>query len=162
MSLAFRRFVFAGAFALAFVASSPAAADPMRIVLKDGSVVIGDLVAVQSGQWVIKSSSLGLVHLDQARVASMTPLAADAPSGTAATSQSEMESTLQTLMATDPEVLAQLGKLQESDLMKEILADPDVMAKVRAGDYQALGQDPRIQRLMSDPSVRAIQQRVGE
>ena len=162
MSLAFRRFVLAGAFALACLASSPAAADPMRVVMKDGSVVVGDLVAVQSGQLVIKSSSLGLVRLDQARVASMTPLATSAPSAPAATSQSEMESMLQTLMATDPEVLAQLGKLQESDLMKEILSDPDVMAKIRAGNYEALGRDPRIQKLMSDPSVRAIQSRVGE
>src|SRR5215831_4589519 len=174
MSFASRRFVLAGALVLACLASSPAAADPMRVVLKDGSVVIGELVAVQSGRLVIKSSSLGLVHLDQTRVASMTPLAAiptpsrpesglaaSAPPAPAATSQSEMASMLQTLMATDPEVLAQLGELQESDLVKELLSDPDVMAKVRAGDYAALGQDPRIQKLLSDPTLRSIQNRVG-
>ncbi|HVN38205.1 MAG TPA: hypothetical protein VMW19_08555 [Myxococcota bacterium] len=173
MSLASRRFVLAGAFVLACLASSPAAADPMRVVLKDGSVVIGELVGVQSGRLVIESSSLGRVRLDEARIASMTPLAAtpwsdgpklaaSAPSAPAGTSQSEMASTLQTLMATDPEVLAQLGELQESDLMKEILSDPDLMAKVRAGDYATLGQDPRIQKLLSDPSILSIQNRVGE
>ncbi|HXK22721.1 MAG TPA: hypothetical protein VMS55_08610 [Myxococcota bacterium] len=175
MSLASRRFVLAGAFVLACLASSSAAADPMQVVLKDGSVVIGELVAVQSGRLVIQSSSLGLVHLDEARVASMTPLAAiatpsssesnlaaSAPPVPGATPETEMASMLQSLMATDPELLAQLGKLQESELMKEILADPDLMAKVRAGDYAALGQDPRIQKLLSDPSVRSIQERVGE
>ena len=159
MTLASRRFVLAGAFSLACLASSPVAADPMRVVLKDGSVVNGELVAVQSGRLVIESASLGRVQIDQERVASMTPIAA-VP--TPATSQTDMASTLQSLMATDPEVLAQLGKLQESDLMKEILADPDLMAKVRAGDYAAVGQDPRIQKLLDDPSMRAIQQRIGE
>ena len=175
MSLASRRFVLAGAFLLACLASSQAGADPMRVVLKDGSVVIGELVGVQSGRLVVKSSSLGLVHLDEARVASMTPLAAtptpsglesklaaSAPPAPGATADTEMTSMLQNLMATDPEVLAQLGKLQESDLMKEILVDPDLMAKVRAGDYAALGRDPRIQELLSDPSVRSIRERVGE
>ena len=175
MRLASRRLVLAGAFVLACLASSPAAADPMRVVLKDGSVVIGELVAVQSGRLVIQSSSLGRVRLDEARIASMTPLAAipmpssaesklavSAPSAPGVTPDTEMASTLQSLMATDPEVLTQLGELQESDLMKEILADPDLMAKVRAGDYAALGQDPRIQKLLSDPSVRSIEERLGE
>ena len=52
MSFAPRRFVLTGAFVLACLASSPATADPMRVVLKDGSVVIGELVAVQSGRLV--------------------------------------------------------------------------------------------------------------
>ena len=60
----------------------------------------------------------------------------------------------------DPDVLELLGSLQESSLMDEVLADPELMAKVHAGDLAALSEDPWSERLARDSRVREIRRRV--
>lgn len=154
--------------ALALVCSlfaSPAAADPMRIELSDGSVVTGELVAMDGDRLVVESPALGTVEIEQANVARMARLDADPTSDTrrpAVTGASnEMVSSVQSLMTSDMEVLGHLASLQDSALMQEILADQELMAKVRAGDLTALAQDPRIQRLAQDRRVQAIGERVN-
>jgi hypothetical protein len=112
----------------------------------------------------IGSAGLGLVELDQAKVASMTRLdsgeKAVTPAPSAPPASKERTAAVQNAITTDPESLAQLAKLKESPLMQEILSDPDLMAKVAAGDMAALAQDPRIQKLLEDPSVHSIRKRV--
>jgi hypothetical protein len=169
MPMSSRSLVLTGVLALgSLLCAIPAAADPMRILLKDGSVVTGELVAVQSGRLVVKSTSLGLVEIDQTRVASMAPLAlaaktpAPAPASPAPSGPNkDVAAAVQSLMATDPEALSQLSKLKESALMKEILSDPDLMAKISAGDYAALAEDPRIKKLLEDETIRSLTKRAG-
>jgi hypothetical protein len=170
MSMSSRSFVLTGALLVgSLLHSVPAAADPMRVVLTDGSVVTGELVALEAGRIVIKSTSLGVIGIEHARVASMTrldaaekaPAAPKLPAASKDASQ-DVAAAVQGVIGTDPEAMNRLAKLKESPVMQEILSDPELMAKVLAGDLTALAEDPRIKKLLEDDTVRSITKRVAE
>ena len=168
MSMSLRRLALMGALVLTSLLSAfPAAADPMRITLTDGSVLTGDVVAMESGQVVVASGALGVVRIDKAKIASMTRVGSDEKASTPApksppASQDMARAAVESLMATDTEAMGELAKLKESALMQEILSDPELMAKVAAGDLTALAEDPRIKRLLEDPTVRSLTKRASE
>jgi hypothetical protein len=152
--------------------SSPAAADPIRIVLTDGSIVTGELVALDGGRVVIRSTALGVIGIEQARVASMTRVDAAGKAPVQATApklptpskdvSQDVAAAVQGVIGSDPGALNQLARLKDSPVMQEILSDPELMAKVAAGDLNALAEDPRIKKLLEDDTVRSITKRVGE
>jgi hypothetical protein len=67
---------------------------------------------------------------------------------------------LQGKIMNDPGIMALISALQADPEVRGLLSDPRVLQAVQSGDYGALLDDPRIQKLMNGPQVREIEKRL--
>ncbi len=68
---------------------------------------------------------------------------------------------LQREMLGDPGIMALIMALQDDPEMQALLSDPKVVAAVQAGDIGVLLNDPRFMKLLDNPRVREIGQRLS-
>lgn len=134
-----------------------AQAGESRFELTDGSVLTGELRAVESGRYWIRSMTLGDLSVPEDRVRSVTPLAA-ASAPVPGDSAADL-SAIQERIGRDPSLMQQVMALQQDPDLRAILSDRELTAQVVAGDLEQLKQDPRIRRLLDKPEIRAL---VGE
>lgn len=67
-------------------------------------------------------------------------------------------SNMQGALLADPANRDQVLSLQDDPAMKAILADPETMRAVQAGDLGALMADPKIRAMLENPTVRGLVQ----
>ncbi len=68
---------------------------------------------------------------------------------------------LQKQMLGDPGIMALVTALQDDPEMQALLNDPKIVAAVQAGDIGALLADPRVMKLLDNPRVREIGERLN-
>jgi hypothetical protein len=150
--------VFAGLAAL-MLGFGAAHGDPSRIELRDGSVISGEVVGFSDGRYLIESPALGRLQVDESEIRSVQP-----DGGVAGASGSgygpEIQALQQQLIA-DPEVIKMITALQKDPDVQAALADPEFMQLITSGNLGALQANPRFQRLMNHPSLRAIRDHLG-
>ncbi|MBN2887487.1 MAG: hypothetical protein JXM75_12355 [Chromatiaceae bacterium] len=134
-----------------------------RIELIDGSVLTGELRAVESGRYWIRSATLGDLSVPEERVRSVTPLAATS-SGAPIPGFGQADlAAIQQQIASNPDLMKQVMALQNDSDLQAILADSALTQRAMAGNLESLGQDPRIRRLLEKPEIRALMEAlVGE
>ena len=130
-----------------------------QIVLRDGSIIQGEVVSMHGGSYQIKTNSLGLISLNKSQVKSITQggrLGNEAsPHG-----QSSMQS-IQAGMVNNEGIMASIRNLQSDPDMLAILQDPEVMEAVQNFDLQKLANHPKIKKLMENSEVKRIQGKVN-
>jgi hypothetical protein len=128
---------------------SPAAS---RIELVDGTEIIGEVVSMSNGRYVIRSPSLGQIELPQSsiRVIEETGGTAQAKSANA-----DMQA-IQQQIVTSPELMQLVTAMMSDPEIQEAIKDPEFVQLIMSGDLVTLKNDPRINRLMSNPSMQAI------
>lgn len=142
-----------------------AAAD-YRFELQDGSVIIGELVSVDNGVFKIRSPSLGTVTLRDSKVRTMGRAGSTASTETTLTESSEPDwqaqmQALQRELVHNDDLMQAISALQNDPKIREVLADPELMALIGSGDMMALRNDQRIQQLLEHPGIRAIVDRLA-
>ena len=138
-----------------------AAASAATLVLKDGTVIHGEIESLQGDTYTVKTDSLGTVRLRKQNVrtidhsggSAMASSSTGAPPG-----QVELQA-MQTRMMRNPDLIAMIQALQSDPEMQAVLADPQIMNALASGDYAALKNNPKIISLMRNAKVRAV---VGE
>ena len=139
-----------------------AVASATTVVLRDGTVIQGEVKSLQDGVYTIETASVGTLHVRAADVRSIdedgkspaTPGAGQPAKGSSAgvdpldAAKSEISS--------DPKLLATVLALQNDPAVLAILSDPEVMKAIAANDYAALMSNPKIVALMQNPKVREI------
>lgn len=161
---------------LSLVLSVMATAEPRRVVLTDGTEIIGELVALENGAYTIKSKSLGTLTVSDRQVASISSMGA--PSGAGAVTNSvaspvvnpvvnpvesakqsfagqQMQSIQQSLMH-NSDMMQSIMVLQSNPDMQAVLADPEIMAAIQRLDFEALSKNPKIQKLMQSSDIKSI------
>ncbi len=150
------------ALALGLFLGSAQAGEIKELVLKDGSVITGEVVSLNNGIYTVKSDILGTIKLEEAKVRAIQERSAS-PSATLATNSSTTTGetkSLQEKMMSDKEVMSLIRSLQDDPDFKKLMEDPEFMKAVNAGDVAALSADPRFVKLLSNPTVREIQSKV--
>ena len=131
-----------------------------RIELTDGSIIYGQIVSVNEGVYAIKSESLGLIQLEEARIRAIrfgsSAQVRGAPDSPAQDLQNARIQILQQSMMSDPEVMRIIMSLQEDPYFKEVLKDPDILKAVNSGDIDALLSNPKFIRLLNSPAIQEI------
>ncbi len=69
---------------------------------------------------------------------------------------------LQKRILTDDGMMAIVQALQDDPDLQAELADPKIMAAIKAGDINTLKTDPRFMRLMDNPRVQEIAKRLDK
>jgi len=157
-----KSFMICSTLALSLFLGSAQAGEVKEIVLKDGSVVTGEVMSLSNGIYTIKSDILGTIKLEESKVRAIRERSAS-PSVALSTNSSSTAGeakSLQEKMMSDKEVMSLIQSLQNDPEFKKLMEDPEIMKSVNAGDVAALSADPRFVKLLNNPTVREIQNKV--
>ena len=129
--------------------------------LSDGSLITGELVGIDNGQYRIRSTTLGEMSVPESAIRSIQPPGSD---GVPVARQTAPDvsaygpeiASIQQQLATNPGLMGQITALQNDPAIQAVLADPELTRLILAGDLERLRADPRIQRLMEHPGIQGI------
>ena len=149
----------AGLVVMSVCCQAGTAADYRQITLNDGSVISGEITSFDGYRYIVKSTSLGTVEIDSSEINVIkAPSASGNTTRVPALSPGELMS-MQEQLARDPEIMRLIKSLQQDPQFQAILADPQLMQSVMAGDIQALINNPEFNALMNNPAIRQIQEK---
>jgi hypothetical protein len=149
------------------VLAAPAPATELRLMLKDGSVITGEIESVQNGIYTVRSPSLGTLSLKESdiRRIEMPPVSATGTDGKAdkpsAASNAQVDA-LQHRIASDDALMNSVTALLDDPQFQAVLKDPEILDAVRGGDIDALEGNPKFQSLIDDPKVKEITKRLAK
>ena len=141
------------------LAVTSSAAEIKEIELTDGSIITGEVLSLSSGVYTIRTVSLGVLKIDDAKVRAIRP------QGTPSSQQSGQTGdvkSLQDKMMSDREVMGMIQSLKDDPQFTKILEDPEIMNAVQSGDTAALMANPKFLQLLNNPTVHDIQQKVAK
>jgi hypothetical protein len=154
-------FMMCTALILSLFLSTAHAAEIKEIVLKDGSIITGEVVSLNNGIYTIKSDILGIIKLEEFKVRIIQEKSSSGNTNASSSNSTAGEAqTLQQKMMSDKEVMSMIQSLQNDPEFKKLLEDPAFMNAVNAGDVTALTADPRFVKLLNNPTVQEIQKKV--
>jgi hypothetical protein len=142
------------------------------ITLKDGSQIKGELAGVANGTYTIKTPIIGDVHVAASDVASITngsattampaiaPAVPAVPTSAGGSLDQQIASSQQQLMS-NPQSMAILTKMTQDPEIMQALQDPALVQAVTNHDYAAVQNNPAVQKLMNDPTMRAYVQQLA-
>ncbi len=140
-------------------AVTSSAAEIKEIELSDGSVITGEVLSLTSGVYTIRTSSLGTLKIDDAKVRAIRPRST---SSSLQSGQNSDVKSLQDKMMSDREVMGMIESLKDDPQFKKMLEDPEIMNAVNTGDIAALMANPQFRQLLHNPTVQDIQQKVSK
>ena len=117
-----------------------------EIELVDGGVILGKIISLSDGVYIVRSNSLGTVKVKESEIRLIRQ---KSPSST----EKEVVSTpggsvspdiqaLQKSMINDKEIMGLVSSLQKNSKMQELLKDPDIMKAISSGDITTLIFNP--------------------
>jgi hypothetical protein len=141
-----------------------------RIELRDGSVITADLIGIVDGGYRVRSTALGEMTIPESQVLAIRPASAGAaPGATAATPATAAPSpgagtspqaadlaAIQQQLLSNPQTMEAITRLQSDPDVQAALADPEFTRLIMSGNVEALRTNPRTQRLMENPAIKAI------
>ncbi len=161
----FRRYLFIALFAyFGFFTSVASTGELKEVVLKDGSVIIGEIVSLNNGVYTIKSSALGAIKVNDSRIRSIRSAGKggtidNGDQGSGNPTQAQIDAIRTNIMGNE-EVMKMILALQNDPDFKEILQDPSIMNAVNSGDLDALTTNPKFMKLMNKSNIKGITEKV--
>jgi len=154
--------VIPGMLAVAILLAPDGGALAATLVLQDDTVIHGEIETLREGVYTVKTASLGTVRVRKEDVQTIhhgdgakSPLAVGSPAQGAGRQAAGVEA-LQHQVAANPDLLSMIETLQNDSEVQAVLADPEIMRAVAAGDYGALMNHPKIVALTNNSKVREV------
>ena len=140
--------------------STLASAEPRRIILNDGTEIIGELLSLQNGAYKIRSETLGTLTVSERQVAKIASLGASATPDPVKRAESSLagdsvQRIQQSLMG-NVEMMQLIMRLQSNPDMQAVLSDPETMAAIQRMDFDSLLKNPKIIKLMQNNEIKVI------
>lgn len=156
-----RVFIISLSLMFCFLSGMVYAGEIKEIILKDGSVITGEVISLSNGIYTVKSDILGVIKLEDSKIRSIREKSSSANTSafTASSAATEVQ-VLQQKMMNDKEIMSLIQSLQNDPEFKKLLEDPAIVKAVKAGDLAALSADPRFIQLLNNPTVHEIQKKV--
>ena len=146
--------------------------------LKDGTVLKGQLVAVEGNMHTIRTQSMGDVHVWDADIISMVaveeflgeaqleepqPFYGAQPSfGADAQSLKGQATELAQQFMADPQLLAEVQKLAQDPEIQKLLGDPNFVQSILKFDLNEIQNNPNTQELIQNPKMQELMDKVNE
>jgi len=140
------------------------AGEPKVITLNDGSRVQGRITGIEDGRYVIDSPTLGEVRIPEDSVVSIVlPGEAAAPTQAApsnAMTNSSQFQAVQNQIMTNPALMSEIQALMQDPTVMDAMSDPAFVQAAQSGDPEAIRSSPQLQRLMDNPKIQSIIQKL--
>lgn len=159
------------------VAQTSLATETRQIYLEDGSSIVGEIVSVENGSYVIKTKSLGTITLGSQQIESISRLgaatnttsvsrdvSAPALNSTVVAPRGGLESSvqqIQTSIFSSASLMSSIMQMQDNPEMQAVLNDPELMQAIQRFDIEAIQNNPKIIRLMKSRDMHEIQSKVN-
>jgi hypothetical protein len=146
---------------LALVAVSVSAAEVREIELQDGTILAGEIISLSGGIYTVRSESLGTITVEESKIRSIRTRSRPGKAGESygGTYSAEQVGSLLVKMMSNQEIMDLIHSLQNDPEFKKILADPEVMKAVNAGDIAALTANPQFMKLLNNSTVQEIERK---
>ena len=135
------------------------------IELRDGSVLMGELVSAGNGTYRIRTPVLGELELPESEVLAIRSAVGPASDrGGALSGTTDLQgvmSAIQRRIVGDPTMASAVTALQSDPELQGALADPDFLQLILSGNIVALSTDPRFLSLMANPAIQSLLGQVG-
>ena len=161
-SFTFGRAAAAHSFVLTGLLALCGTSSAATVVLRDGTVIQGEVKSLQDGIYTVETDSVGTLRVPKQEVRSISE-GGQAATGSAAGSSTgealpgpQASDAVKSRITQDPELLATVLALQNDPDVLAVLADPAITKAIAAGDYAALMSNPKIVALMQNAKVRQI------
>lgn len=138
--------------------STAASAETATFYLNDGSSVVGEVLSLEDGVYLVNGAALGKLEIEESNVRSVRygVNAAVVPDGALSAQPTLDVDALATMMMERPAILTILQSLQSDPEFQSVIADPEIQSAIASGNYLSLMANPKILELMSHDKVRAI------
>jgi len=144
---------------LVITSSSAYAGEVQRVKLTDGSELNVEVVSMNNGVYTFKSPSLGEFSVNAKQVQSISSSSMpESQAGTANIKLNQLQSTL----TANPETMKLIAGLKDDPDIQAILSDSNIMNAIKSGDYTALTNNPKFQKLMKNPKIKQITDSVNQ
>jgi hypothetical protein len=132
------------------------------LVLKDGAVIHGEIKTLHDEVYTVETGSLGTLRVRKQDVQtidhggkSSQAQSVGLPTDVAVGEKPDLQA-IQSQVAENPDLLSMIQALQNDSEVQAVLADPEIMAAVAAGDYSVLMNHPKIIALTNNTKVREV------
>ena len=139
-------------FLLGSIACDVSAGEIKKINLKDGSTIHGEILSLSEGVYTIESVSLGSLKIEESKIGSIT-----SPGNIKGDIQA-----IQQQIISNSELLNIILPLQDNPDFKSAMEDPSIIEAVNAGDMEALLSNEKFIKLLSNPEILNIRDRILE
>ena len=145
-----------GSFFLSVVFLAQAFAGEIKVFeLNDGSVITGEVISSNNGTFTLKTESLGTIRIEASKIRAIRS------TETGGISEDTVQA-LQEKMMGNEEVFAMILSLQYDPDFQAVFQDPDIMRAVGEGDIDALLSNPKFLKLLENPAIQDIEERIEE
>jgi hypothetical protein len=131
------------------------------ITLQDGSRVKGNIVSMDNGFYTVETPSMGEVRIADSDIASIAagegPDQPQMPSNIAATPEFQ---SVQAKVVGNPEIMGEIQNLMQDPEVMSVISDPGFIAAVQSGNTTELQSDPRLQRLIENPKIQLLIEKI--
>jgi hypothetical protein len=151
-------------FAIYLMMAMPVSAHEINeIELKDGSVILAEVVALEGNNFTLHSDTLGTFQLERSKIKSIRQRGQEsttAADGKGASSlANDQIKVLQEKIVSNKDTLDTILSLQDDPDFKAVLEDPEFMKAATSGDISALMANPKFMKLLSKPEIQDIGKR---
>ncbi len=156
--LVFGRIAGVCSFVIATLLVSYVSASAETLVLRDGTVIHGEIETLQDDVYTVETDSLGTVRVRKQDIRTIDHSDSStigSPVGSTRGSPPELQ-TMQSRIMQSPNLLSMILGLQSDPDVQAVLADPEIMSALASGDYATLMNHPKIIALTSNAKVREV------
>ena len=133
-------------FFVLFSTNQVTAGEIKEIEMNDGSTLFGEILSLNKGVYVINSTSLGTVEINNSKIKSINRVEPT----------KEQYQALQREMLNDKEILAVILSLQDDPDVADVLDNPDIMKEINDGNITGLISNPVFMKLLENPKFQEI------
>ncbi len=138
------------------------------VVLKDGSVIKGNVVKMENGVYTVSSEHLGNIEIKDSDIlgiqtANAAPVVIDNAAATNLSQTGNIKgqvNALQNSIMGDPAMMQDIAKLLEDPSIMALLQDQSFVSDVMSMDQNKLQNNPKINQMMSNPKVRELIEKI--
>ena len=133
-----------------FTVSDALAGDLKEIQLNDGSLIYCEVISLSDGVYAMKSPVLGSLKIDESNINSITSIQ----------STREEIQALKSEMLSNDELLDIILALRNDPDFQAALEDPKVLEAVNSGDINALLANQNFVKLLNNPRILTIRDKM--
>ena len=134
-----------------------------EIELKDGSIILAEIVALEGDNFTLRSDILGTFQVERSKIKTIRQRRADASTAAdgreVASVTNEQIKTLREKIISNKDTLDPLLSLQDDPDIKAVLEDPEIMKAATSGDISVLLANPKFMKLLNKPEIQDIGKR---
>jgi hypothetical protein len=157
-----------GVFFLCLVSTSVFSQQKRMIILKDGTRILGEILAFENNVYTIQSS-VGELQINGQDIINISTPGLE-PAADPALSQSDRRinpvdsqiANAQEQLMADQDFVSEAKKITEDPEIMKILSQPEIMQAVANRDMDALQSNPQVKDLLSNPKILELIQSASQ